>query len=42
MLDLNKSDLIMNVIIRLDTTEYVDYRTYPKILDILSELGGLW
>ncbi|CAD8150135.1 unnamed protein product [Paramecium octaurelia] len=42
MLDLSQSDLIMNVIIRLDTTEYVDYRTYPKIQEILAELGGLW
>lgn len=32
----------MNVVIRLDTTEYVDYRTYPKIQEILAELGGLW
>lgn len=31
----------MNVIIRLDTTEYVDYRTYPKIYDILVELRTL-
>lgn len=31
MLDLSASDLIMNVVLRLDTTEYVDYRTYPKI-----------
>ncbi|CAD8160381.1 unnamed protein product [Paramecium octaurelia] len=42
MLDLSQSDLIMSVIIRLDTTEYVDYRTYPKIQEILAELGGLW
>ncbi|CAD8061767.1 unnamed protein product [Paramecium primaurelia] len=42
MLDLSQSDLIMNVVIRLDTTEYVDYRTYPKIQEILAELGGLW
>ncbi|CAK80392.1 unnamed protein product (macronuclear) [Paramecium tetraurelia] len=42
MLDLNQSDLIMSVIIRLDTTEYIDYRTYPKIQEILAELGGLW
>ncbi|CAD8168572.1 unnamed protein product [Paramecium pentaurelia] len=42
MLDLSQTDLIMNVIIRLDTTEYVDYRTYPKIQEILAELGGLW
>lgn len=31
MLDLSSNDLIMNVVIRLDTTEYVDYRTYSKI-----------
>ncbi|CAD8080226.1 unnamed protein product [Paramecium sonneborni] len=42
MLDLSQSDLIMNVVIRLDTTELVDYRTYPKVQEILAELGGLW
>ncbi|CAK80086.1 unnamed protein product (macronuclear) [Paramecium tetraurelia] len=42
MLDLSSNDLIMNVVIRLDTTEYVDYRTYSKIQEILAELGGLW
>ncbi|CAD8081639.1 unnamed protein product [Paramecium sonneborni] len=42
MLDLNQSDLIMNVVIRLDSTELVDYRTYPKLQEILAELGGLW
>ncbi|CAD8083655.1 unnamed protein product [Paramecium sonneborni] len=42
MLDLNSNDLIMNVVIRLDTTEYIDYRTYSKIQEILAELGGLW
>lgn len=31
MLDLSSNDLIMNVVIRLDTTEYIDYRTYSKI-----------
>ena len=31
MLDINSNELIMNVIIRLDTTEYVEYRKYSKI-----------
>ena len=31
MLDLSSNELIMNVVVRLDTTEFVDYRTYPKI-----------
>lgn len=31
MLDLRSNNLIMNVVIRLDTTENVDYRTYSKI-----------
>ncbi|CAD8069656.1 unnamed protein product [Paramecium primaurelia] len=42
MLDISSNDLIMNVVVRLDTTEYVDYRTYSKIQEILAELGGLW
>jgi len=42
MIDLNESDTILNVLIRLDTNELVNYRTYPKIQSILGELGGLW
>lgn len=31
MIDLNESDLIMNLAIRLDTIELINYRAYPKI-----------
>lgn len=31
MLDLSETDLIMNFVIRLDTTERVYYRSYSKI-----------
>ncbi|CAD8071708.1 unnamed protein product [Paramecium primaurelia] len=42
MIDLNESDLIMNVVIRLDQTEQQYYRNYTKIQIILSQMGGLW
>ncbi|CAD8108683.1 unnamed protein product [Paramecium primaurelia] len=42
MIDLNESDLIMNVVIRLDQIEQQYYRNYPKIQIILSQIGGLW
>ncbi|CAK56767.1 unnamed protein product (macronuclear) [Paramecium tetraurelia] len=42
MIDLNQSDLIMNVVIRLDQIEQQYYRSYTKIQFILSQMGGLW
>ncbi|CAD8086217.1 unnamed protein product [Paramecium sonneborni] len=42
MIDLNESDLIMNVVIRLDQIEQQYYRSYTKIQIILSQMGGLW
>ncbi|CAD8172387.1 unnamed protein product [Paramecium octaurelia] len=42
MIDLNESDLIMNVVIRLDQIEQQYYRSYTKIQFILSQMGGLW
>ncbi|CAD8084647.1 unnamed protein product [Paramecium sonneborni] len=42
MIDLNESDLIMNVAIRLDQIEQQYYRHYTKIQIILSQMGGLW
>ncbi|CAD8180222.1 unnamed protein product [Paramecium octaurelia] len=42
MIDLNESDLIMNVLIRLDQIEKQYYRSYTKIQFILSQMGGLW
>ncbi|CAK80907.1 unnamed protein product (macronuclear) [Paramecium tetraurelia] len=42
MIDLNESDLIMNVLIRLDQIEQQYYRSYTKIQIILSQMGGLW
>ncbi|CAD8108698.1 unnamed protein product [Paramecium sonneborni] len=42
MIDLNESDLIMNVVIRLDQIEQQYYRNYTKIQIIISQMGGLW
>ncbi|CAD8073451.1 unnamed protein product [Paramecium sonneborni] len=42
MIDLNESDLIMNVVIRLDQIEQQYYRHYTKIQIIISQMGGLW
>lgn len=42
MLDFNESDLIMNVVFRLDQTEQQYYINYTKIQTIFGELGGLW
>ncbi|CAD8116050.1 unnamed protein product [Paramecium sonneborni] len=42
MIDLNESDLIMNVVIRLDQIEQQYYRNYTKIQIIISKMGGLW
>ncbi|CAD8075518.1 unnamed protein product [Paramecium sonneborni] len=34
--------MLLHLRIRLDKTEFVQYRSYPKLQQILGEAGGLW
>ena len=40
--DKEEGGTFLRFIMRLDNTEIINYRSYIKIQDILSNLGGLW
>lgn len=42
MIDFNQNDNFLNVAVRLEPTELINYRSYPKLQEIIGRLGGLW